>query len=236
MSYQQDADHPERAAGKWKNTRCFLYKKCTKQVYTANRNRWCMAVGSVAYATTLGAAESNGWGLVIVIMLGASAYVVGGVVVGRHRRVDNGKRNGLGLSTHPHYLHWVEIHALCADGIAFARNGKRTRTNEGGGREALAVDNDLNDRMHKDESVRSTTSSRTSSPPSESKRIKRNGTKDRHKEKRKARHQSRPKEESNLPTSAAEWQPTRSLLQQGARETGVKVTDHVPGQGLVGLR
>ena len=28
------------------------------------------------------------------------------------------------------------------------------------------------------------------------------------------------------------WQPTRSVLQQGARETGMKVGDHVPGQGL----
>ena len=34
-----------------------------------------------------------------------------------------------------------------------------------------------------------------------------------------------------------EWQPTRSVLQQGARETGVKgQTGHVPGQGLEGLR
>ena len=28
------------------------------------------------------------------------------------------------------------------------------------------------------------------------------------------------------------WQPTRSVLQQGARETGVKVGAHQPGQGL----
>ena len=33
-------------------------------------------------------------------------------------------------------------------------------------------------------------------------------------------------------TVEREWQPTRSVLQQGARETGVKVGDHQPGQGL----
>jgi hypothetical protein len=36
------------------------------------------------------------------------------------------------------------------------------------------------------------------------------------------------------PLSAREWQPTRSaLLSSGARETGVKVGDHIPGQGLL---
>ena len=33
-------------------------------------------------------------------------------------------------------------------------------------------------------------------------------------------------------TVEREWQPTRSVLQQGARETGVKVGAHQPGQGL----
>ena len=37
-------------------------------------------------------------------------------------------------------------------------------------------------------------------------------------------------------TEPRDWQPTRSVLQQGARETGVKVGDHQPGQGLRGLR
>ena len=35
------------------------------------------------------------------------------------------------------------------------------------------------------------------------------------------------------PAEVREWQPTRSqLLSSGARETGVKVGDHQPGQGL----
>ena len=51
----------------------------------------------------------------------------------------------------------------------------------------------------------------------------------------KARKEPVPPEPPPPPAAVAaerSWQPTRSVLQQGARETGMKVGDHVPGQGL----
>lgn len=34
------------------------------------------------------------------------------------------------------------------------------------------------------------------------------------------------------PAASTEWKPARSMVQAGARETGVKVGAHQPGQGL----
>jgi hypothetical protein len=143
----------------------------------------------------------------------------------------------------PHRAKWLELRGLVLDGWRFAeamRDGKKaggrpaavqTASGSGGGTTA-----EPSPRGHRDDAEGS--SSRASSGSSKKSKEKRSrGKKD-------SRDQSPDAGiggEIAAPLLASEppdreWQPTRSVLQQGARETGVKVGDHTPGQGLRDLR
>ena len=115
MTYQEDRDHPERAAGPWKNTRCWQYKGCEKVSYRASKNKWCIASGKVSVAP-----PQHGWTLAAALLVCGAVYVGLGVA---HGSRTGGKKPGLAL--HPHHDRWMELLALCADGAAFARGGTR---------------------------------------------------------------------------------------------------------------
>ena len=115
MTYQEDRDHPERAAGPWKNTRCWLYKGCEKASYRASKNKWCIATGKISVAP-----PQHGWTLAAALLVCGAVYVGLGVA---HGSRAGGKKPGLAL--HPHHDRWMELLALCADGAAFARGGAR---------------------------------------------------------------------------------------------------------------
>ena len=115
MTYQEDRDHPERAAGPWKNTRCWLYKGCEKVSYRASKNKWCIASGKISVAP-----PQHGWTLAAALLVCGAVYVGLGVA---HGSRTGGKKPGLAL--HPHHDRWMELLALCADGAAFARGGAR---------------------------------------------------------------------------------------------------------------
>ena len=57
-----------------------------------------------------------GSALAAAILLGGAVYVAGGVVLGR----SSGRP---ALKAHPHWNKWLEIHALCWDGLAFVKRG-----------------------------------------------------------------------------------------------------------------
>lgn len=63
------------------------------------------------------------WGVPFLLLFGLAAgfYIGGGIALGV-RRYGASKGGGLGstLSMHLHYRHWVEVVALCSDGVLFA--------------------------------------------------------------------------------------------------------------------
>ena len=69
-----------------------------------------------------GANGAGGWTIVAVLLLGGSAYLGGGTMIGKR---TGGA--GQGLTTHPHHPRWVALAALVSDGVAFARVGGRER-------------------------------------------------------------------------------------------------------------
>lgn len=73
-------------------------------------------------ATTTPAAHD----LRLTEQLGGGTYVGMGVALGRRA----GGRHG--LSAHPHFVHWREIHLLCRDGLAYARSSGHQRPRRAG--------------------------------------------------------------------------------------------------------
>ena len=177
----------------------------------------------------------GGWGTAVLVLLlgGGGMYVGGGVAIGRKAgRV--GTPGGSALSAHPHWQQWIELSGLVKDGIKFSQGGGGP-----GGRVHMRVDAE-GGRQSGRQSGREEGSPKGRSSASSEKAGK--GKKE--KAKKAKNEKSGGKSELKEPLSPAEppappaavervWKPTRSALQQGARETGVKVGDHVPGQGLL---
>ena len=65
------------------------------------------------------ALDETSWTLVVLLIAGGSAYVVGGAVVGARRRGDAGKVPS--VKAHIHWDRWVLIYGLCQDGLAYSR-------------------------------------------------------------------------------------------------------------------
>jgi len=61
------------------------------------------------------AVEEGSWTLVVLLLVGGGAYVVGGVALGARRK---GKPS---VKSHPHFDRWLELHSLCQDGISYSR-------------------------------------------------------------------------------------------------------------------
>ena len=94
-------------------------------VYTPADIRYHSGPGGFCNVAELEFYEASVWGwfVVSILSVGGVAYVLGGGVYGR--RVS-GAGGGRGLLTaHPHHTLWVEIIALCEDGVSFTRAGGR---------------------------------------------------------------------------------------------------------------
>jgi hypothetical protein len=111
-----------------------------------------------------------GWRLLTFAAVASCAYVGGGVLYGR--RVRGGGGGGNWLAAHPHGSNWVEVHGLCADGVAFVhgRVGGNTRPQR---REPLLESDDdrtrrSNDETHDDRSNHSRKSDAARSPKQKS--------------------------------------------------------------------
>eukprot|EP01052_Picozoa_sp_SAG31_P027348 SAG31_NODE_2553_length_5503_cov_24.613064_5_plen_237_part_00 len=163
------------------------------------------------------------WGMPTVglLLIAMGLYVGAGVAFGM--KTTGGK---LGLAAHPHYGHWQECRSLVQDGIAFSRGGGMARA-----------------RQSADPGLRNGVAASEPLVADEGGKKKDRGKEKGGKDRKEKRGKDRKEKEGNGVAEAAplaveaqpaqrEWQPTRSLLAQGARETGVKVGDHQPGQGL----
>jgi hypothetical protein len=78
-----------------------------------------------------GGSSGTGWLLVGIILGGGALYVSGGMALGRL----NGRRGPL-IHAHPHVRHWLELGALCRDGVAYVRE---SRGGAGAGSQARAA-------------------------------------------------------------------------------------------------
>ena len=180
------------------------------------------------------------WGVsfIVAMLLLAVGYVGGGIGIGV--KTSGGKSE---LAAHPHYRQWQELRGMVNDGLQLVKGG---RPQAPSGYEHAAKGG-----APKESTVRTAEASRKQG----SRDGKRgDGEKRKSASPKKSRSSSKSKHGSGgasgeagqalapaapAVASAPEprvWQPTRSVLQTGARETGVKVSDHQPGQGLVGLR
>ena len=176
-------------------------------------------------------AGNAGWGLTGVLLLALGAYAVGGALLGQRRKPGAAVGAGAAgfLSSHPHYGRWAELTALCWDGVAFARGGRRGaglgagQRREGYGSVPSTADSDEGGGRSRGRSKH------------ESKRSGKRGSSGKG---RRAKPDAPPPpppppDEEPLPTAQKqpkgggyrgdEWAPPRPQLQSGARETGVKV-------------
>ena len=123
------------------------------------------------------------------------------------------------LAVHPHHRHWMEVRALAVDGVEYAKARQRP------GRPRTGTPPDK----------------RESSSKARKDKGGQKGKKEVKVEKKEKKTKTMGDGAGSLdaalvtaaitPAAEREWKPTRSVLQQGARETGVKVGGHVPGQG-----
>eukprot|EP01052_Picozoa_sp_SAG31_P010528 SAG31_NODE_579_length_13948_cov_5.599105_5_plen_325_part_00 len=173
---------------------------------------------------------SSSIAFVSILLTAATVYVGFGVLLGyRTGRVEIGSGRGNFLGAHPHYKRWMEIVSLVHDGIAFARNGDvRSRRESRVPRATNNMHDELTPRAHH------STASKNNGKKGRMKDGKSKKGKASDKEKaNKAEQIDGPTQQIVIAPNVREWQPTRSvLLSSGARETGVKVSEHVPGQGL----
>eukprot|EP01052_Picozoa_sp_SAG31_P019417 SAG31_NODE_1413_length_8459_cov_7.720215_9_plen_286_part_00 len=196
-----------------------------------------------SYAVTLTVCGDWGWSFVAVVLSGAAIYVGVGVAWGRRKTGTVGSGAGsnnagsgglaamLQLRMHAHWPHFVEVGSLVEDGLCFTKS--RFGVNGKGGRGG--------DNCGDHSSASATSKLVTASSKKSKKKVKSSS-----KRKDKAAATLRPQADAVEPvkndnkasvksegSAVHEWTPTRSVLQQGARETGVKVGAHVPGQGLL---
>eukprot|EP01052_Picozoa_sp_SAG31_P013264 SAG31_NODE_794_length_12043_cov_7.416192_8_plen_388_part_00 len=175
-----------------------------------------------------------------VVLLGSAIYLVVGMELERRKGAGPSWRDRL-----PHHTQWLELYGLVQDGWRFAealRDGRRStrqrvQTSDGG-----------------TEAQQDGSNSGSGGSGSSKKKSKKDSWSS--KSKKASKDKSTPA--SSIPATAdlhtplqadstttnievggfggsREWKPTRSVLQAGARETGVKVGSHTPGQGLRGL-
>jgi hypothetical protein len=131
------------------------------------------------------------------------------------------------------------VKGLVDDGLAFAKGGgKGRRRGAGGGEGAEKLVEAEEGHRSRGDKGRSASSSK-SGPKSKGDKRSSPASSKKDKSGKRASSTSRAGgtavADAAAPAPAAqaqEWRPTRSVLQQGARETGVKVGEHVPGQGL----
>jgi hypothetical protein len=192
-----------------------------------------------------------------VLLLVGGLYIGGGMALGVQTTGSKAE-----LSAHPHYKLWQEVHGLVNDGLAVVVGGGRI--GGGGGRgggikvgqerlmdegRGVARESASSRQEEKSKNASGEKEKKSASPKEKSAKAHKKGSSSSggsgSKQDRRAKaekHGATTAAAASAPPLAAppeeprEWQPTRSILQQGARETGVKVGGHVPGQGLVGLR
>jgi hypothetical protein len=140
------------------------------------------------------------------------------------------------LRKHLHYTRWLELRALALDGVAFSRRGLQGGSWRGGGEGAEPL---LAAKLAAAAGKRDKPDGQLGGGKGASPKMEKGKEKKAPKHAAKRADRPAPREAARgAPPSppaaepAREWQPTRSVLQQGARETGVKVGAHVPGQGL----
>ena len=176
---------------------------------------------------------SAGWLLVGVLLGAAGGYLGLGSMYGRRVLGKDGAALGL-RGCHPHAALWLELHGLVRDGVqlvAAGGGGGQPRASHGGD-EALLGRDKTGGGTKKGKEEKVGKAGKEESPRKQSKKKKKDG--------KDAGNDAPPPAEEEAVAGGVEireWQPTRSVLQQGARETGVKgQMGHVPGQGLEGFR
>eukprot|EP01051_Picozoa_sp_SAG22_P000413 SAG22_NODE_11_length_35583_cov_107.128790_13_plen_238_part_00 len=193
---------------------------------------------------------SAGWLLVGVLLGAAGGYLGLGSLYGRRVLGKDGAALGL-RGCHPHAALWLELHGLVLDGVrlvaAGGGGGGQPRASHGGDETLLGRDSPSGSTHSKKgkegkegkegKAGKAGKSGKEGSPRKQRKNDKKKDYKDVGKD---APPPPPAQEEAGAGGAGAktrEWQPTRSVLQQGARETGVKgQMGHVPGQGLEGFR
>ena len=168
--------------------------------------------------------DDASWTLATVLIMGGLGYFLGGILLGMRAR---GERKP-SLQAHMHYTRWIQIHALCQDGLAFcrARIGMRGEKPVARQTREPLLDSDARSPSKRGSSSKSRSSTgRSSSKASSSKKTsekeeKRRRAKDKRREK-KSRGERLTKQEEQEEKEEIEQEEQERQLREFTDSTGV---------------